>query len=148
MSLLTRCREAMISCWHRILDYDRKIPAWKREKLLKERAANAARRANADAARLAVGRQRRRHRAEENKAWDAIRANPGGVLASAQRCRFCGGNLILSSRSTQQGSGCLIVIVGLVFSPFLIGIPIFIIGLCMMSKSEKYWKCGNCGAGQ
>jgi len=44
MNLLPKLREAIISAWQGVLDYDRKIPAWKREETrVKREAAKEAR---------------------------------------------------------------------------------------------------------
>jgi hypothetical protein len=52
----------------------------------------------------------------------------------------------VESKPTSEGSGCLIVIVGLVLTPFIIGIPIALYGLHLMCKRESHWRCNRCEA--
>lgn len=61
-------------------------------------------------------------------------------------CSRCGGRLKKGAEAKSEGSGCLIALVGLLLSPILIGIPIILYGLNLMSKREGFWRCRNCGA--
>jgi hypothetical protein len=60
-------------------------------------------------------------------------------------CPACGTAMKKGARSTDSGSGCLILIVGIVFSPLLIGIPLILVGLHYMTKRQGFWSCPYCG---
>lgn len=60
-------------------------------------------------------------------------------------CRYCGGPLKKEKVAVSEGSGCIIAIVGLIFTPLLIGIPVIIYGFHLMSKCERFWRCKQCG---
>ena len=61
-------------------------------------------------------------------------------------CRHCGGSLSKDGKGTNEGSGCIVFIIGVVLSPILIGIVIAIYGLHLMTKREGNWRCNNCEA--
>lgn len=61
-------------------------------------------------------------------------------------CGNCGGLTERYNEKTSEGSGCIILIMGTCLAPFLIGIPIIIVGLVLAFKTEKYWRCLSCGA--
>lgn len=61
-------------------------------------------------------------------------------------CASCGGKLRKGADAPTQGSGCIVVILGLVLTPILIGIPVLLYGLHLMGKREGYWQCTRCGA--
>jgi DNA-directed RNA polymerase subunit RPC12/RpoP len=63
-----------------------------------------------------------------------------------KNCSNCGGPLKSGKDAKSEGTGCLIVILGLVFTPVLVGIPILLYGLNLMGKREGYWRCRQCGA--
>lgn len=56
-----------------------------------------------------------------------------------------GGRLKKIRRATNEGSGCIVLILGLALTPVLIGIPIIFYGVYLMSKVEKYYVCKTCG---
>jgi DNA-directed RNA polymerase subunit RPC12/RpoP len=59
-------------------------------------------------------------------------------------CRHCGGALKKGADAKSEGSGCLLLVVGLFLTPFLIGIPIALYGLHLGSKREGFWRCKKC----
>ena len=61
-------------------------------------------------------------------------------------CSLCGGSLKKGTDAKSEGSGCLILLFGLLLSPFLLGIPIALYGLHLMSKREGFWRCRKCDA--
>lgn len=61
-------------------------------------------------------------------------------------CAHCGGQLTKGKDAKNEGSGCLLAVVGLLLTPFIIGIPILIWGLHMAGKREGFWQCQRCGA--
>ena len=61
-------------------------------------------------------------------------------------CWHCGGGLRKEREAKHSGSGCLIILVGLLLAPVLIGIPIIIYGLHLGSKAKGFWRCRKCGA--
>ena len=63
-----------------------------------------------------------------------------------ESCARCGGHLKRGADAKSEGSGCLILVVGLLLTPILIGIPLILYGLHLMSKREGFWRCRKCGA--
>ncbi len=61
------------------------------------------------------------------------------------QCPQCGELMKKTAKSTSAASGCIIVILGLALSFFLIGIPILLAGLYFMFKTEGFWLCRRCG---
>jgi len=62
-------------------------------------------------------------------------------------CKQCGGEMYKDSKPAQpgQGLGCLIILIGILLCPVIIGIPILLFGIGMMSAKEGLWVCRNCG---
>lgn len=60
-------------------------------------------------------------------------------------CRLCGGDIKKGATATSGGSGCLVLLVGLVLSPVLIGIPIVLYGVHLMGQRDSFWQCRLCG---
>jgi hypothetical protein len=73
-------------------------------------------------------------------------APPKAFAGPPVNCRSCGGALRKERKATSEGSGCLIIVVGALLAPFLIGIPLIIYGLHLMSKCEGSWRCVRCHA--
>lgn len=63
-----------------------------------------------------------------------------------ESCSQCGGHLKKGVDAKSEGTGCLILLVGLLLSPLLLGIPIALYGLNLMTKREGFWRCRKCGA--
>lgn len=77
-------------------------------------------------------------------------------------CWYCGGELKTGSVATSEGSGCFIMLAGLVVIPclgglvggivgaffcgFIFGIPVLLWGAHVAGRKEKYWQCKRCGA--
>ena len=61
------------------------------------------------------------------------------------RCPHCKGHLVKSKEATSGGTGCIVIILGLVLTPILIGIPIILYGLHLGSKRRGLWVCRKCG---
>ena len=62
-----------------------------------------------------------------------------------KNCAQCGGGLKKGATAKSEGSGCLIALIGLLLAPVLIGIPIVLYGVHLMSKREGHWRCRKCG---
>jgi hypothetical protein len=65
-------------------------------------------------------------------------------VTSFDSCRSCGGKLRKTSEAKSEGSGCLILILGIFLTPFIIGIFLIIFGLHLMMKKEGFWYCTKC----
>lgn len=61
-------------------------------------------------------------------------------------CGNCGGSFQHVSEGNNTGSGCIVAILGLFLAPFLIGIPIIIVGLVLMAGRRHFRECLGCGA--
>lgn len=60
-------------------------------------------------------------------------------------CQACGGDMKKGRKSQSSGMGCIVLILGIVLAPFLIGIPIIIYALHLMTKMQGLWICRQCG---
>ena len=60
-------------------------------------------------------------------------------------CSICGGVLKKGLDAPDRGSGCIVMILGLLLTPVLIGIPIVLVGVAIAAKREGFWRCKNCG---
>src|SRR5262245_30604485 len=56
----------------------------------------------------------------------------------------CGEPLRIGREAKNEGSGCLIIVLGLCLAPVIIGIPIVIYGLHLSNKVEGFWQCKRC----
>lgn len=165
-SIIVEIREWIIDAWHSLLDYDTRMPPKKHELIQAERDQNRALRLKNDEMRALRAKDRRKEKDQKKEEWAQYLLEQNGLAREEReaqnmkwelqspdrsqrggfrRCRYCGGELVPKARSTDSGVGCLILIVGLVLTPFLIGIPIIIAGIYFMLKSEKYVKCRKCG---
>ena len=61
-------------------------------------------------------------------------------------CWDCGGTLKKGREAHSEGSGCIIIILGILLAPIGIGIILIIYGLHVASKCEGFWRCKRCGA--
>lgn len=60
-------------------------------------------------------------------------------------CAACNRPMRASPEYPNQGTGCIVALLGLLFAPCLIGIPIAIWGLVMMNGKRDRWVCLGCG---
>lgn len=71
---------------------------------------------------------------------------PGKFAGPPHNCRHCGGRLAKEREAKHSGSSCLIILVGLLLTPVLIGIPVILYGLHLGSKCDGWWRCKSCEA--
>lgn len=67
------------------------------------------------------------------------------VSPQAIICKHCGGQMRKSKQATSGGMGCILIILGIVLTPAIIGIPIILYGLHLGMKRRGFWLCKNCG---
>lgn len=67
------------------------------------------------------------------------------LAAGRKSCEQCQGELIWQTDNPQQGTGVIVIVLGILFAPFCVGIPILIWGLTLTSQSKSYWHCRKCG---
>lgn len=60
-------------------------------------------------------------------------------------CPQCGGELWAVSENPQKGTGSIMIVLGILFAPLCIGIPIFIWGLVLIAQTRSNWHCRSCG---
>jgi ribosomal protein L37AE/L43A len=90
----------------------------------------------------------------------------GQVSSTAEKCPHCGKTLKIrvpadgsmgvcpkclikmdqGTGSKNKGLGLVILIIGIVLAPIIVGIPVAVFGLYLMFKSDGYWVCRKCGA--
>lgn len=65
-----------------------------------------------------------------------------------QECWNCGGKLKKEREAKHSGSGCLLLVIGILlcfFPPlFLLGIPLILFAMHLGSKAEGVWRCKRC----
>jgi len=59
-------------------------------------------------------------------------------------CWYCGGGLHRVRQASHPAGGCLLVILGLIGTPYLIGIPILLYGLHLGSLCVGFYRCRQC----
>lgn len=85
--------------------------------------------------------------------WSTVAAAPGVTFqprtAPPERhsrpCPRCSGWLVSRQVEQQKGAGCIVLLIGLLLAPILIGIPIFFYGLHLMDAGRNIWWCNTCG---
>ena len=60
-------------------------------------------------------------------------------------CKQCGRYMHKDSKPENEGMGCLLIVIGLVLCPFIIGIPVLIVGIVQFCKKQGLWVCEKCG---
>lgn len=61
-------------------------------------------------------------------------------------CSHCGNSLLKEKEAKSEGVGCIVFVLGIALTPVVVGIPILLYGLHLMSKREGFWRCSHCGA--
>ena len=62
-------------------------------------------------------------------------------------CPRCRGALALVTENPERGTGCIVLLVGLLLAPVIVGIPLLIWGAIMYDKKRQSWACTACGQG-
>ncbi len=65
------------------------------------------------------------------------------MAASCAKCKSFG--VRVSKRATQEGIGCILLLVGLLLTPALIGIPLVLYAIGLMGRLECRMECTKCG---
>jgi uncharacterized membrane protein YvbJ len=60
-------------------------------------------------------------------------------------CWKCGGRYTLINEYPDKGTGCIIMALGILFAPVLIGIFFIFIGARMSNTPKSHWQCRQCG---
>ena len=61
-------------------------------------------------------------------------------------CERCKGESYKGYDYPQRGNGCLLMCVGLLLAPLLIGLPIIIYGDSLRDTASGLWICKGCGS--
>jgi hypothetical protein len=74
-------------------------------------------------------------------AWDSLPPE------TRQRftCWRCGGRYTQITSQPNKGSGCIVIALGVILAPVLIGVILIIYGLQMMGETQSHWQCRSCG---
>ncbi|KKN24126.1 hypothetical protein LCGC14_0898150 [marine sediment metagenome] len=72
---------------------------------------------------------------------------PGSLVEDTQTvvCQACGGRMVTYTKGDGPVAGCLLLLLGLVLSTILIGIPLIAWGIYVMVRQHKFWRCASCG---
>lgn len=60
-------------------------------------------------------------------------------------CPRCKAKLAWVTEQPEKGTGCIVALLGALFTPILLGIPVLIYGFHLMGKTKRYWHCTGCG---
>lgn len=60
-------------------------------------------------------------------------------------CWRCGGMYTQIVNTPNRGTGCIVVVLGVIFAPVLIGLILIFYGISMMGETQTYWQCRSCG---
>lgn len=60
-------------------------------------------------------------------------------------CPNCKAALAFVTQNPDRGSGCVVALLGCLFAPLLIGVPVIFYGLHMRDKAVQHWHCTGCG---
>lgn len=66
-------------------------------------------------------------------------------VSPAYPCPRCGGELSYQVEKTDTGTGCIVILLGVLLAPILIGLVIIFFGIHLMGKTKTYWHCRSCG---
>lgn len=71
----------------------------------------------------------------------------GASVAPPQECGNCGGTRFTPlAEQPNKGTGCILLALGVLLAPILVGIIIIIWALTMMGETKRWWVCDSCGA--
>lgn len=130
-------REWFISAWHIIHDaLNYPIKPKKKTMLALERSAAKQKRLARDAQRV--------KESQERAATAYVPPAHAPARAYALECPHCGATCEMKKEAKNDASGCFLIIVGLLLTPVLIGIPVLIYALIHGSKVARYWRCTRC----
>lgn len=73
------------------------------------------------------------------------RMRPLPTFPSEHRCPQCSGELRLATEHTERGTGVIVILIGILLAPCLLGIPILVYGLVMVNRIKSYRHCRMCG---
>jgi hypothetical protein len=45
----------------------------------------------------------------------------------------------------QEGTGCVVALLGCLLAPLLLGLPLIVWGFVMRARAENHWACSGCG---
>jgi len=60
-------------------------------------------------------------------------------------CQHCGGEMRKRKEAKSSGMGCLLIVIGILLTPVIIGIPLIVYGAHIGSKRRGLWVCKHCG---
>ncbi|SRR6266404_638551 len=70
---------------------------------------------------------------------------PVAVRRLPKTCPQCQAEMSLQIENPQRGTGTIMIVLGILFAPFCIGIPLLIWGAIMASETRSHWHCRGCG---
>lgn len=66
--------------------------------------------------------------------------------AKQRNCSRCGGIIILHEEYPNRAIGYLILVLGLIFTSFCVGLIIMYYGYNLINDRRAYWHCKTCGS--
>lgn len=85
---------------------------------------------------------------KELKEWIPVlaEAKPAPIAAPLRKtCPQCQAEMPLQTENPQRGTGTIMIVLGILFAPFCVGIPLLIWGIVLTSETRSYWHCRGCG---
>ena len=88
-----------------------------------------------------------------SETWATAAAAPGITFqlrtappeSGSRPCSRCNGWLVRHVERPQQGFGCLVMLIGLVLTPIIIGFFIILAGIDLKNTQKITWWCNTCG---
>jgi len=83
---------------------------------------------------------------EFNK-WTPIPAESKPQLVTPLRktCPQCQAEMSLQVENPNRGTGIIVLVLGILFAPLCVGIPLIIWGAVMAGEARSHWHCRGCG---
>jgi hypothetical protein len=85
---------------------------------------------------------------KELEKWIPILAEskPEHVINPLRKtCPQCQAEMSLQIENPQKGTGIIVLVLGLLFAPLCVGIPLIIWGAMMAGEARSHWHCRGCG---
>ena len=83
------------------------------------------------------------HQSASAPTYQPLNASPPGQCGN---CRSTTHGFTLLTEKPHSGTGCILLVLGVLLLPIVIGFFILIWALCIIGNTSKWWVCNSCGA--
>jgi GYF domain 2 len=81
----------------------------------------------------------------QTSAWQPGFSNWVPLSNLIHPCPQCGGELWRVNDYPQKGTGIIVMVLGILFAVFCVGIILMIWGFVLINQTKSTWHCRNCG---